>query len=302
MKLTTTIKSNFIYAVSLLHVLLFTYAAISKVLDFENFRVQLGQSPLLSAYADYTALAVPASELLICGLLLVSKTRIIGLFAAYSLMVMFTAYIYIILNFSSFVPCSCGGILEDMSWNQHMAFNIAFIVLSIIAVLLSEPGIKTFKSIMIGFGCLLSTGLIFALFYLSENQIHHHNNFTRRFPHFPAVLENGLKLDNTLYYFAGSDNGKIYLGNHSAPLQIVELDSTLKHKIVHNLNIDKRNLPFTSIQIKILAPYFYLADGNVPCIFKGRISDWSAKYTMRGDPYFRSSILLIQQKLHLGQL
>jgi hypothetical protein len=32
-------------------IILFTYAAISKLIDFENFQTQLGQSPLLSAYA-----------------------------------------------------------------------------------------------------------------------------------------------------------------------------------------------------------------------------------------------------------
>lgn len=259
---------------------------MSKILDFENFKVQLGQSPLLSAYADYVALAVPTFELVICGLLLVPKTRVIGLIAAYCLMVMFTAYIYIILNFSSFVPCSCGGILEEMSWNQHMAFNITFIAIAVIAIFISQIRIKSFKYIFIGCGGLLSVGFIFALFYMSENLIHHHNNFTRRFPHFPAVLDKEMDLKSTSYYFAGSNNGKIYLGNFNAPLQIVEIDSKLNTKITHNIKIDKMQLPFTAIQIKVLAPYFYLVDGNVPCLFKGNISDWKASYVMRGDPYF----------------
>jgi len=38
-----------------LYVLLFVYAGISKLLDYENFTVQLGQSPLLSAYAGLIA-------------------------------------------------------------------------------------------------------------------------------------------------------------------------------------------------------------------------------------------------------
>jgi len=286
MKLSPFLKSNVIYFISLLYILLFTYAAVSKILDFENFQVQLGQSPLLSAYADYVAFAVPALELLICCLLLVSRCRVIGLYSAYGLMVMFTAYIYIILNYSSFIPCSCGGILEDLSWNQHMLFNIAFIILSVIAILLSEPGLKTIKYILIGCGGLMSIGLIFALFYMSENLIHHYNNFTRRFPHFPAVLDKEMNLQADSYYFAGSDNGKIYLGNYTAPLQILEIDSALQTKTIHRIKLDKMNLPFTTIQIKILAPYFYVVDGNVPCIFKGKTTDWKASYIMRGNPYF----------------
>lgn len=285
------IKASIIYSISLLHVLLFVYAAVSKILDFENFRVQLGQSPLLSAYAGYVSVLVPTTELLICCFLLIPRTRILGLFAAYALMVMFTAYIYIILNFSSFVPCSCGGILEEMSWNQHMAFNLAFILLSVLAVLLSEPCFKTIRIIFVGCAGLLSIGFIFLLFYMSENLIHHHNNFTRRFPHFPAVQKAELDLKSESYYFAGSNNGKIYLGNYTAPLQIIEVDSKLKSRVVHNLKIDKMKLPFTAIQIRVQAPYFYLVDGNVPCIFRGNISNWKASYVMRGDPYFSQFVV-----------
>jgi uncharacterized membrane protein YphA (DoxX/SURF4 family) len=274
-----------------LYILLFVYAAISKILDFENFRVQLGQSPLLSAYADYISLMIPVLELLICIFLLIPKMRLLGLLAAYALMVMFTAYIYIILNFSSFVPCSCGGILEDMSWNQHMIFNLAFILFSVLAVLLSESRSKKLKLVFIACGGLLSIGFIFLLFYMSENLIHHHNNFTRRFPHFPAVQKSEIDLKSDSYYFAGSGDGKIYLGNYTAPLQILEIDSELKSQVLHNLKIDKMKLPFTAIQIRVQPPYFYLVDGNVPCIFKGSIANWKASYVMRGDPYFSQFVV-----------
>ncbi|UPT69975.1 MAG: hypothetical protein M0D53_12645 [Flavobacterium sp. JAD_PAG50586_2] len=111
----TAIKSNVIYVVALLHILLFSYAAASKLLDFQNFQVQLGQSPLLSAFAVPVSIAVPIVEFILVLLLLFTRYRIIGLYGSFMLMTMFTAYIFIILNFSSFIPCSCGGILEKMS-------------------------------------------------------------------------------------------------------------------------------------------------------------------------------------------
>ena len=286
MRLSAKTQSLIIEIISMLYMMLFVYAATSKLLDFENFQVQLGQSPLLSAYAHFVSYAVPTFELLICCLLIIPRFRIIGLFAAYGLMVMFTAYIYIILNYSSFIPCSCGGILEDLSWNQHIFFNIVFIILAIIGVLVNNPEYQVKKYIILGGGSIFSIGLVAILFQLSENIIHHHNNFTRRFPHFPAVIDKEMNLHTDSYYFAGSGNGKIYLGNYTAPLQILEIDSTLKTKTVHRIKLDKMNLPFTTIQIKILAPYFYLVDGNVPCIFKGKTTDWKASYIMRGDPYF----------------
>ena len=290
MKRSPHLRTNIIYTIALLYILLFIYAAVSKILDFQNFQVQLGQSPLLSAYAEFISYAVPTIELLVCCLLLTCRFRIIGLFAAYGLMVMFTSYIYIILNYSSFIPCSCGGILEDLSWNQHIIFNMVFVVLAIIGVLIHNPehNIKKYK--LLGVGTLISIGLVATLFQLSENIIHHHNSFIRRFPHFPAVQQKTIDLNKDTYYFAGSDNGKIYLGNYDAPLQVTEIDSSLKVSAVHKIKIDKMKLPFTSIQIKVLGSYFFLVDGNVPCIFKGKISDWKGYYTMRGDPYFTQFI------------
>jgi len=38
-------------------------------------------------------------------------------------MTAFTVYIFLILNYSPFVPCSCGGVLEDLGWWEHLWFN-----------------------------------------------------------------------------------------------------------------------------------------------------------------------------------
>lgn len=115
--------------------LLYLYAAASKLLDYENFRVQLGQSPLLSAFAGPVSWAVPAIEIIISIMLLSEKFRTAGLFLAFGLMAMFTAYIYIMLNYSSYVPCSCGGVLEKMTWDQHLIFNLGFVILGAVAIL-----------------------------------------------------------------------------------------------------------------------------------------------------------------------
>jgi len=44
--------------IAYLFILLFVYASASKLLDFETFRIQLAQSPLLSAYAGIIAWVV----------------------------------------------------------------------------------------------------------------------------------------------------------------------------------------------------------------------------------------------------
>lgn len=130
--------------VCFLFILLFVYAALMKLLDVEKFTVQLGQSPLLMAFAPVVAWVVPLVELIIAIMLIFQRTRLLGLIASFTIMVMFTMYIAIILTFASHVPCSCGGILEKMGWTEHLIFNIAFVVLAIIGItLLNKENVNT---------------------------------------------------------------------------------------------------------------------------------------------------------------
>jgi hypothetical protein len=57
-------------------------------------------------------------------------------------MTMFSGYIIAILNFSDYVPCSCGGILEKLGWTEHLAFNIAFMVLAVVGIFLETDRVK----------------------------------------------------------------------------------------------------------------------------------------------------------------
>ena len=146
MKVNVSVKNNILDCICLLYILLFVYAAVSKLLGFQNFQAQLGQSPLLSAYTGFISISVLVAEFIISILLAVPKLRFIGMFLAFSLMVMFTAYIVVILNYSSYIPCSCGGILEKMGWQAHLIFNIIFIVLAIVAIfLMAEKQIHNSK-------------------------------------------------------------------------------------------------------------------------------------------------------------
>jgi hypothetical protein len=116
--------------------LLFSYAAISKLTDYNTFAGQLGKSPFLERYASIIAWLLPVTEFIIALLLLFTKTRLTGLFASFALMLAFTIYIYMMLHFSYYVPCSCGGLLDMMSWTQHFWFNVAFTLLTFTGILL----------------------------------------------------------------------------------------------------------------------------------------------------------------------
>jgi hypothetical protein len=117
-------------------IILFTYAALSKLLEYDKFTVQLSQSPLLTAFAGTVAWAVPALEIVLAVLVSIPSMRLYGLYGSYTLMVIFTAYIIAITRFSDYVPCSCGGVLQKLGWTEHLIFNVFFVALCGIAILL----------------------------------------------------------------------------------------------------------------------------------------------------------------------
>lgn len=274
--------------ISYAYILLFVYAAVSKLLDFENFRVQLGQSPLLGAYAEWIAWIIPLLELLIALALSFSKFRRIALLASYFLMVMFTAYIYIILNYSSFIPCSCGGVLEKMSWDEHLLFNVVFILLAVIGIFIESQPHTTRRKTILNLLVLTVVGIVsvIVLFLLSENKIHYNNAFTRRIPHSPVKMLQGISLEHNSYYIAGYNEGKIYLGNHSAPKHVLQIDTSLTQQQAFRITQDNYQFNFSTAQVRVKDHYYYFADGTIPVIYRGSVTDWKGKLIYNGTTKF----------------
>lgn len=293
MRISKSIQSTIVIVISYLFILLFVYAAVSKLLDFEVFQVQIRQSPMLSAFAGLVSVGVIVIEFIASGLLIVHKTRLIGLYISFFLMVMFTTYIVIILNFSSYVPCSCGGVLEKMGWMEHLIFNICFAILTLVVLVLekkqNDSQKKSFlkpKSLIISILSIFIGGVVFVstLYLLSEEEIQRNNSFLRRYPPHPVTTIKGLNIKYNSYYIAGVSKDRIYLGNTSAPAHVLSVDTMLANVKTHEIELDnEQQITFFSPQIRIQSPYFFLIDGNVPTIFKGKLSDWKAQLYWQGD-------------------
>ena len=286
----TAFKKYFVETVCSLFILLFIYAAVSKAMDFENFRAQIGQSPLLSPFANFISVGVIVAEVIISILLAVPKAKYLALWLAAALMAMFTAYIIIILNFSSFIPCSCGGILEKMGWGQHLVFNIAFLFMAMAAVKLSAKGNGVLLKLC-GVA-IASAGMVVILFVFSEDIMERENPFIRRFPKASAAKTNMLDLRNYSYYIAGAHGNKIYLGNWKAPLEILETDSNFKKIVKHTIILDRENFSYKAVEVRIHYPYFYVMDGTVPVIYRGLASNWKASVLTEGKFHFSSIVFL----------
>ncbi|QIH34475.1 MauE/DoxX family redox-associated membrane protein [Sphingobacterium sp. DR205] len=287
--------------VAILMALLFVYAAMSKILDFENFQVQLAQSPLLSAYAGIISFAVIIVELALAISLCLPNTQKLALYGSLGLMSAFTIYIYLILKYSDFIPCSCGGILEKLGWTEHLIFNIIFVILAFTAIIYKERKINQKRNLTFHFltsfsTIIISCGIVVALFLRSEHIIKKENNFTRRFLLHPIIQDRSLDLGVNSYYFAGMDLGNIYLGNKSAPLVITKIDTGLIKTSAVRAKLDKRDHSFKNLKLQVRVPFYYLYDGTVPVIYRGYLMDSLASTISFGDAYFQQLAILDSMK------
>lgn len=134
--------STYTNIIACLFILLFSYASVSKILDYENFNIQLSSFPYLPDAIKYFAWLVPLSEFIIIVLLLLPRYRLTGFYTSTLLLIIFTVYLFVVLMFAPHIPCSCGGILERLSWNAHIIFNICWILLGVTGVLLEKKHLK----------------------------------------------------------------------------------------------------------------------------------------------------------------
>ena len=228
----------------------------------------------MSAYAGFVSYAVIIIEILIATLLSFEKSRTIGLYAATALMTSFTAYIFLILNYSDFVPCSCGGILEKLGWTEHLIFNLICVLSGIVAIhFAGKISLKNSKAVFLGmFTCnIFSFALVIILFFISESITKNANNFTRRYLQHPVTLTNEYKLEANSFYIAGVTKDRLYLGNKTAPFLVTSLPLNLNsiHKKVVFPN--SKNTIYKNLGLKFDGQFFYLHDGSVPIILRGKV-------------------------------
>lgn len=117
-----------------LFILLFVYTGITKLIDQASFRLVISRSPVIGQWATLLSWALPIIELLAALLLFFPKTKKLGLWISLGLMILFTGYIAYMLVFSDHLPCSCGGVLQQLTWLQHLEFNILFTLLSAFSI------------------------------------------------------------------------------------------------------------------------------------------------------------------------
>jgi hypothetical protein len=117
---------------------LFVYASSTKLMAYSYFLDDLRRSPVLLPYAVSLSIVIPSLELLIAALLLSDKTRKSGLIGSFLMMLLFTGYVLYVLTSTTERPCSCGGIIRELTWPQHLVFNIVFLLLTVLGMYLQN--------------------------------------------------------------------------------------------------------------------------------------------------------------------
>lgn len=138
-------KNTYVEIICALFILLFIYTGINKLMDIEKFKLEMGRSPFIQDMSVFIAYSLPPGELILAILLIIIRTRLLGLYLSFALMALFTGYIWLMLNYAYDLPCSCGGIISKLSWHEHLLFNTVFTGLGIFATALQAKIIQDKK-------------------------------------------------------------------------------------------------------------------------------------------------------------
>jgi putative oxidoreductase len=116
-------------------ILLFVYTGCSKLLDLEGFTGTLYNQPIPRTIVPFLTIVLPILEVSTAICLLFNRTRLVAIYSALCMLIVFTLYAgAILLRLFNHVPCSCGGIFRNFSWGQHLWLNLALVILAFTAL------------------------------------------------------------------------------------------------------------------------------------------------------------------------
>lgn len=120
-------------------ILLWGYTATIKLWNWEQSQREMHLQPFPAWMADILFWLIPFVELAIVYLLINHHTVKRGIQLSVFLLSTFTLYLILALGRAfGKIPCACGGILSNMGHLEHIAFNLLFIAVGIITLVLAH--------------------------------------------------------------------------------------------------------------------------------------------------------------------
>ncbi len=133
-----------------------------------------------------------------------------------------------------------------------------------------------------------SIGFMAFLFIFSRTELKRDHSFKRGFLYYAPKKIHEFDLGHNRSYISGVDEEHIYLGYSGSPVDLAVFDSSFQNKKDIRLSIDRDSIPLRSPRISVIPPYFFLSDGTIPYIFRGKTSDWKG-YSKLDEPLFFSN-------------
>lgn len=142
--------------------------------------------------------------------------------------------------------------------------------------------------IILSICAIIGTLIVFSLYAATKKVLHEPSSFLRTYKHYVASKKSEFDLGFNSYYIAGITADRIYLSSITAPFHMVSMN----HELADTLHIKLKvwgmdTLTFYNpLTVKIDSPYFFIADGSMPGIFRGKIGEWVAERYFKEKEYF----------------
>src|SRR5690606_22916155 len=114
-------------------------AVLSELIDYDTAKRPFLNHIFAPGLSDVLTWLIPLNELVFIGLHLFKTSQRLGLKLSAGLLTLFIFYIAIVMN-AAFgrVPCSCGGIISELSYGEHLVFNVVFLLLALASLWLTH--------------------------------------------------------------------------------------------------------------------------------------------------------------------
>lgn len=127
----------FIIIITAFLVVLWAYAALSKLFHLAEFRQAMSVQVFPVWLGKILTLVLPLSELFLIALLIIPSSRLTGMYGSFFLMGLFTLYIGgAVFKIYERTPCACGGLFARLGWQTHLKLNIVLTLISLTGILL----------------------------------------------------------------------------------------------------------------------------------------------------------------------
>lgn len=130
------VNKSLVFIGELLLILVFSYTAIHKIIDFSGWIKKVSVLDLVREYnLLWLGYLVPFLEIIIVVLFCFEKTKKTGAYLSSLAMTFFTVYIFYKIYIAEDSLCPCGGIFSSLTLDKHLIVNIILLLISILLLI-----------------------------------------------------------------------------------------------------------------------------------------------------------------------